>query len=325
MDVFVTVQNPSDVLFYQEPMSELKRTGHSVTTFLLGTNDWTEDLLKTYGIPYIGLGEETASSDEALGSQIMPFLERLNPAVITGVNCPGLTAATESTETRSVVFRDTPPTEGIDMTGASTDGHTAGFVLPNRYEPAAAHLENHDPEKPYFVLGIESDPRGKPDRVQQNIISYLSDFGTVYSTDGGTDTDERVESIPANAGHDFLAFADIYVGDSVEIARETGLLGTPTICRAPDPERLAWTLENLNAYGLVDICDDTSKLLDRVERFVPNPATTAVWEQRRRTLLYEQYDQTAYTLDALGVSPAERGISERQNVGQPGKATAVHE
>lgn len=318
MHVVVSIRQPSDVLFYRSLVAELEEGGHHVSVLTLDDR-LAKEMLRTYGITYTTLEAEGTRSEHDQhdwSTQLQSHLGGLGADRFTGIDCPSVAEIDPSVASRCVLFRgsESAAGEAIDRQDTGDEVTALEYVVPNRFEPTADRLEPHgiEPEDPYFVVGggtgRQSEGREHDRSVPRAVVAYLSEFGDVYvaSSDRIRPLDGRDRQIPDRRRHDVLAFADLYVGDSPRLLRETGLLGTPSLWTGSRPTPDTWTLSTLESYGLVE-CSDGS-VVQRVEQLVPNPARSAVWEQRRRRFLHEQYDETAYALDALVGLPPSRWI-----------------
>lgn len=341
MHVFTIMQRPSDVLFYRSPLTSLERAGNTISVYATG-DEWTRDLLRTYGISHTAV--PTTNDDGGCSrTQLETLIEEVGPDVVTGIQSPTLGEVASTVDATPVLFRDdTSMTEmgathedspqqepatvdsedrdsGQERSGTQrsvengSEYRTLAYVIPERFEQDRSRFDDLDiePEEKYFLVDGGSTPdetQSGPERsVRDVLVSRLSEYGAVYlvTPDGIYDRDMQPLGVSQPALHDVLAGADLYVGNSPRVARETGLLRTPTIWTNPDAAVSERTLPTLISCGLVVPCWDSDSILHRAEQLAPNPVASAVWKQRHRALLTEQYDETSYVLDTLGRERSE--------------------
>jgi len=80
-------------------------------------------------------------------------------------------------------------------------------------------------------------------------------------------------SLPVEAIHDLLAFADCYVGDSQTMATEAALLGTPAVRTSAfvGDDDMSNFRELETEYGLLQSFADEDAAIDRAVAFLKEP------------------------------------------------------
>ncbi|MFC7231061.1 hypothetical protein ACFQMM_05875 [Saliphagus sp. GCM10025308] len=101
--------------------------------------------------------------------------------------------------------------------------------------------------------------------------------------------------------HDLLYYADLYVGDSQTMATEAAILGTPAIRSnsfVGDGD-MSNFVELESTYGLLSSLSDERETLALARDLSTDPDAKARWRQKRRRLLDDKIDVTAYLLDTI--------------------------
>jgi len=84
-------------------------------------------------------------------------------------------------------------------------------------------------------------------------------------------------SLPVEAIHDLLAFADCYVGDSQTMATEAAVLGTPAVRTSAfvGDDDMSNFRELETEYGLLQSFADEDAAIDRAVAFLKEPPREA--------------------------------------------------
>jgi hypothetical protein len=95
--------------------------------------------------------------------------------------------------------------------------------------------------------------------------------------------------------HDVLYFSSLYIGEGATMASEAAMLGLPSIYVNP---LSAGTLnEQEHRYGLLHQVTHEGAATDLAVRLVKDPGSRAAYETRRRRMLAEKIDVTAWMVD----------------------------
>ncbi|MDS0474951.1 DUF354 domain-containing protein [Natrinema sp. 1APR25-10V2] len=192
--------------------------------------------------------------------------------------------------------------------------HELAYLHPDRFDPDPSLLRRNgvDPDDRYAVVrrgAFDSNhdigKSGISTAGCQRIVDELARDGTVYVSDeSDRPLPENARPIPVEPAdfHQLLAFADLVVGDVATTTMEAGVLGTPTVRISPfaGDSDMGKFLE-LEEYGLVKSfpVDREAEAIESVERLYRDPATTAVWAERRERLLENKIDVTRFVLEEL--------------------------
>jgi predicted glycosyltransferase len=97
--------------------------------------------------------------------------------------------------------------------------------------------------------------------------------------------------------HHLLHYARLYVGEGATMATEAGLLGTPSVYLSS----LVGTMGNFDElaerYGLVYATRSADEAMREAVRLLEDPQSKAAWQEKRRRLLDEKTDVTAWMID----------------------------
>lgn len=355
MKVLVTVQHPAHVHFFRNAIDELRRTGHDVHV-CARAKDVTVELLELFGLPHEVLVNESSSPSSLAATQalyesrLLRRARRFDPDVVTAIGGLAASHVAALTDAWSVVFTDTEtkanrlmsPFADLVCTPAKFeqsfgkkqlryDGfHELAYLHPNHFEPRTDLLREAgvDPDEPYYVLRF-SDMRAHHDvgqsglsgEAKRRIATSLAERGPVYVSMEGSQNPPVGEPIPTASHyvHHLLAGADLFVTDSTTMAVEAGLLGTPSIrSNSFAGEDDLSNLLELADYGLVYSTPAEAAAEEKVTELAGTPGVKQEWMDRRRTLLENKIDVTAFVvrvllgLGKLGVPPRElarRGVA----------------
>jgi len=165
--------------------------------------------------------------------------------------------------------------------------HELAYLHPNRFTPDPAALQRHgvDPESSYAVVRFvawdahhDLGRRGFSPAGKQQLVERLDEHGTVYVTaEGEPPTAVGGSSLPVEAIHDLLAFADCYVGDSQTMATEAAVLGTPAVRTSAfvGDDDMSNFRELETEYGLLQSFADEDAAIDRAVAFLKEPPREA--------------------------------------------------
>jgi predicted glycosyltransferase len=104
---------------------------------------------------------------------------------------------------------------------------------------------------------------------------------------------------PPSRIFDVMALADVVIGDSQTMAAEAAVLGTPSLRCNTFVGRLAYLEELEHRYGLTVGFrpHDFERLLAHLDGWLAQPDLRDEWQARRRRMLEETVDVTAWILD----------------------------
>lgn len=146
--------------------------------------------------------------------------------------------------------------------------------------------------------------RGLPESTRRAVVDRLRSLGrVVISSERPLPPDLAALAFPLAPTdlHHTLAAADLVVGDSLSVAAEAALLGTPALRASSFSGRVGYLRELEERYGLLRsfLPDESGALLDALDEIVGDPRTPSIWAERRARMLAEQVDLTAWYLDLV--------------------------
>lgn len=183
------------------------------------------------------------------------------------------------------------------------------YLQPKYFTPDKSVAAKYvDMTKPYFIIrfaqlkayhDLHATATGITTEIAQNIIDLLLPHGNVYIT-SERELEPQFEQYRLNISildiHHVLAFASIYIGDSQSMAAESGILGTPFIRYNDFVGRIGYLKDledNYNlGYGIKT--SDTNRLYDTIKLLLDMPDREAVFMNRRKNLLNDKIDVTAF-------------------------------
>ena len=334
MRLLVDVTHPAHVHLFRNAVGTLRGRGHEVSV-VAREKDVTLDLLGAYGIEHACLSRARSGAAGTLGEwlgrglRLLRFarafdpdvvLSRLNPAAAHVAALLGVpNVVFHDTEVAGLLDRVTLPAAAVVATPAAFDRslpaehvryrgfHELAYLHPARFEPDGDALREHgvDPEEPYSVVRLvamdahhDRGRAGFPPVTLRRLVDALADHGEVYVSSEPPlpeDLDDHEAPVPVDAMHDLLAFADCYVGDSATMATEAAVLGTPSV-RYNALDREMGNFEQLGEAGLVRSHRDPEVAADSALELAADPEAGRRWRRRRRRLLAEVVDPTAFAV-----------------------------
>ena len=201
--------------------------------------------------------------------------------------------------------------------------HKLAYLHPNTFTPDRKIVEQYfSLDKPFFILrfaklkayhDISANAQGINTEIAQKIIDILKPHGNIYIT-----SERKLEpqfeqyrmQIKASDIHHILSFASIYIGDSQSMAVEAAMLGTPSL-RFNNFAGKIGVLEELEhtyelTYGISPT--EPNKLYDKLNELISNPNLKEIFQQRRKKMLSDKIDVTAFFTWFLENYPASRTI-----------------
>jgi predicted glycosyltransferase len=334
MRLLVDVTHPAHVHLFRNAVDTLRGRGHEVGV-VAREKDVTLDLLGAYGIEHTALSRARPGAGGTLrewvgrGLKLLRFarafdpdviLSRLNPAAAHVAALLGVpNVVFHDTEVAGLLDRVTLPAAAVVATPAAFDRelpaehvryrgfHELAYLHPARFEPDGDALREHgvDPDEPYSVVRLvamdahhDRGRAGFPPVTLRRLVDGLAEHGDVYVTSESplpADLDGLAPPVPVDAMHDLLAFADCYVGDSSTMATEAAVLGTPSVRYNPLGREMG-NFERLGDAGLVRSHRDPEIAADSALELAADPDAGRRWRRRRRRLLAEVVDPTAFAV-----------------------------
>ncbi len=266
---------------------------------------------------------------------------RFKPDVMVGIAGPGMAHVGWARGIPALVFTDTenatlsnritfpfatriftPSCYEAEVPAAKNvryDGyHELAYTHPQRFTPDPAVIATWglDPGDDFIVVRFVSwealhDTRdhGVTDAV--SLVERLRPYGKVLISSEAPLPAElephRIVAAP-HCIHHLLAFARLFIGESATMASESATLGTPAIFVSTSTR--GYTNEEGAKYGLVHTFSDPvhgqEQAVAKALEILADPAAREQAERRRRKLLADKIDVTAYLLEIVAAYGSDK-------------------
>ena len=181
------------------------------------------------------------------------------------------------------------------------------YLHPNYFMPDKSVVEKYfSAEKPYFLLRFaklnahhDGGISGIDTKIAEKLIKILEQHGNIYIT-SERELEPQFEQYRLNINlldiHHIMYFSTIYIGDSQSMAVEAAMLGVPSI-RFNDFAGKIGVLEELEhtyylTFGIKS--SEPEKLYQTVENLLHKPNIKEEFQNRRKKMLSEKIDTTAF-------------------------------
>lgn len=184
-----------------------------------------------------------------------------------------------------------------------------GYLYPSRFVPDYSVVEKFNPTKvDYFILRLvslksthDTGKSGLNNDDVKRLLKILEKQGKVFITSERELPDDFEKyriNIPVNEISHALYFAKLLIADSQTMSAEAGVLGTPYIRYNDFVGRISY-LEDLEqnynlGYGIK--IKDKDLLFKKVNELLSIEDIEMVWQQKRRKMLADKIDLTAYMI-----------------------------
>lgn len=193
--------------------------------------------------------------------------------------------------------------------------HELAYLHPNHFQPeqnilSAFHL---NPSDRYFLVrfiswGASHDLHEKGMAVEEKkkLVEFLSGHGRVFITSEShlpLELQKYSSPIPPEHIHNFMAHADMVIGESATMSSEAAVLGVPAIFIS-DTGR-GYTSEQQQEYGLVYHFTNKQigKALRMIDDLIRRPNLRDAWQQKRKKMLLDCIDVTSFIADFINGYP----------------------
>lgn len=188
--------------------------------------------------------------------------------------------------------------------------HELAYLHPHRFEPDKSVLTEFGikPNEKYFIMRFVAF-KGHHDVGQSGIntaqktklIELLSRFGKVFITSERAIEPEFEQyrvPVPAEKMHSFMAFANMFLGDSQTMTTEAAILGVPALKCNTFAGKLSVPNELESRYGLCFsyLPEDFGRFYNHVHELLMQEKLREEWLQKRDKMLSEKIDVTAFML-----------------------------
>jgi uncharacterized protein len=189
-----------------------------------------------------------------------------------------------------------------------TGYHELAYLHPNRFKPNQDILKETGISKGdifsivrFSAMQAHHDihEQGISNKQAIEIIDLLEKKGKVFITSEkplSEDLRKYQLSLSPDKFHDFLSFASILVCDSQTVTSEAAVLGVPSVRINTFVGRISYLKELEKKYELTFgfLPNDFENALNKIQTLVNRKDSRLVFEKRRRKMLTEKIDLTAF-------------------------------
>jgi predicted glycosyltransferase len=146
---------------------------------------------------------------------------------------------------------------------------------------------------------------------KKKVVKELVKYAKVFISSEGELPDDLKQyqiKIPPERVHDALAYASLYVGEGATMASECAMLGTPAIYVN---SLSAGTLEEQEEYGLLYGFRNSDGVLEKALELITLQDLREKWQARRRKMLLEKIDTTAFMVWFIENYPDSANIMKK--------------
>lgn len=194
------------------------------------------------------------------------------------------------------------------------------YLHPNDFTPSRDVIKRYgiSADEPYFLIRFsalnahhDKGIKGISTEIAKRLIDILSPHGKIYITSERPLEPQfeqyRLHINPLDIHH-IMAFATLYIGDSQSMANEAAMLGTPSL-RFNDfvgAKKIGVMEELEHVYGLTYgiSSHEPERLYAKVEELLAMPNLQEEFQKRRRKMLSEKIDVTAFLVYFIEGYPA---------------------
>jgi len=186
--------------------------------------------------------------------------------------------------------------------------HELSYLHPKRFTPDPAILQelNIEIDEPYTILRFvawnashDKGHSGISDENKRKAIKVFSKFGKVFISSETKLPDDlellRLKVSPEKL-HNVIAFALLLFGESATLASEAAVLGVPGIF--VNNTFICYTREEEEKYALAfnftESEEDQEKAIQKGIELLSSPGIKEEWQQRRKRMLNDKIDVTAF-------------------------------
>jgi len=185
--------------------------------------------------------------------------------------------------------------------------HELAYLDPKYFTPKKELIvDKINFEKPYYLIRFakltayhDDGKTGLNSKIARKIINFIKPHGNIYITSERDLEPEfeqyRIQINPIHIHH-ALYYADIYIGDSQTMTAEAAVLGTPALRFNDFVGKLGYLEELEHKYGLTYgiKTSEPNKLYRKIEELLNTPNLTEEWQRRKKKMLSEKIDVTAF-------------------------------
>lgn len=186
--------------------------------------------------------------------------------------------------------------------------HELAYLHPNVYKPDPSVLNRlgvNENER-YFVMRFvalkghhDIGQKGLSFEQKLKLVNILNQYGRVIITSERA-VDKEFEQyrlpVPPEDMHSVMYYSSLFIGDSQTMTSEAAVLGVPSLRCNTFVGRISYLEEEEHRYALTFgfTPDNFDKLLEKLEELLSNPNLKDEWQEKRKKLLSEKIDVSAF-------------------------------
>jgi len=340
MRIAVDVNHPAHVHFFRNFIREMEGRGHDVLV-TASEKDVALRLLEEYGLDYVNLGAYGRSLGRKIAGiprmdlRMYRIIRSFDPDVVLGFGSVRAAHASKLLGKPSIMFDDDEYSfpyyapfadavfgfSGFKKTGGKVvkinSYKELAYLHPDYFKPDTAALREMGVSagEEFALLRFVSWEafhdvgRGgfTPD-LKRKLVETLGEYVTVFiSSEGPLPRELERYRLPVGASriHDVLYHAKLLVCDSQTMTTEAAVLGTPAIRSNSfvGSNDMGNFIELEGRYGLIFNYADPKEAVDKAIELVQTEGLKELWRDRRRRLLEEKVNVTAFMVWLFGRYP----------------------
>lgn len=338
MNILIDIGHPGHVHLFKNFIWEMKKRGHKIK-ITTRDKEITLKLLEIYGFEFDNLGKHKKSlARKALnyitisrkiakiGKEFKAdlFLSCASSyAARASKKCKKKHIAFDDTEHSTMEYRLYEPYTDIICTPSSflkdlgpkqvryNGYHELAYLHPNWFKPNSGVLKEVGLNKKdnfsivRFVSWEAAHDRGQTgftstDKIK--IIKELEKYGKVFIT-SEISLPKNLENYKLKLSpekiHDFLYYAQFYLGEGATMATESAILGTPSIFINSLVGTMGNFIELEKKYDLLYSFRNFSEALNKLKSVVEVKNIKKEWQKKREKMLKEKIDVTKWMINLI--------------------------
>ncbi len=200
--------------------------------------------------------------------------------------------------------------------------HELAYLHPNRFTPNINVLEELGikPNETFFIMRFnvfkahhDVGIHGLNIEQKLKLIDLLEPYGKIFiTTEREIEPELKKYQLPVSPEkiHSLLYYATMLIGDSQTMTSEAAVLGTPAIRCNDFVGRIAYLEEEEHKYGLTYGFkpSEFNQMIIKIKELLNMPYLKQEWQKRRKKMLSDKIDVTAFMVWFIENYPASAKI-----------------
>ncbi len=330
MNILIDIGHPGHVHLFRPFAKEMMKNGHKVL-FTCREKEFEIELLKAAGLNYKSFGKKFSSKAGKIFGLVKFDLQevitalKFKPDLLLSHGSPYAAHASFLVGKPNISLEDTGNMEQIRLYLPFTDSvlvsssfhknlgnkqivydgyHELAYLHPKYFTPDIEVLKRLDiSSKQKYVLirfvswnathdvgegGLSMDEKNKLIRLLEslNYKVFISSEGKLLPQ-----FEKYRITIPPELIHHIMYYADLFIGEGATMASECAMIGTPAIYIN---SMEAGTINEQEKYGLLFHFRNGKGVIEKVEELLNTPDIKQEWQKRRKKMLADKIDVTAF-------------------------------